>query len=62
MGTLSGITTMLANAAGPLVSLYLLAISLPKPQLIATSAWFFLIINASKIPFSMQLGLIDQLH
>lgn len=60
MGTLSGITTMLANAAGPLVSLYLLAISLPKPQLIATSAWFFLIINASKIPFSMQLGLIDQ--
>ncbi len=60
MGTLSGITTMLANAAGPLVSLYLLATSLPKPQLIATSAWFFLIINCSKIPLSMHLGLIDQ--
>lgn len=59
MGSLTGITTMLANAAGPLVALYLLAISLPKSQLIATSAWFFLIINCSKVPFSLQLGLID---
>ena len=38
MGILSGITTMLANAAGPLVALYLLAISLPKSKLIATAA------------------------
>jgi uncharacterized membrane protein YfcA len=59
MGILTGVTTMLANAAGPVVALYLLAIALPKNQLIATSAWFFLILNCSKVPFSINLGLID---
>jgi hypothetical protein len=29
-------------------------------QLVATSAWFFLILNISKVPFSMNLGLIDR--
>lgn len=60
MGILTGITTMLANAAGPIVSIFLLAISLPKMQLVATAAWFFLILNISKVPFSMNLGLIDR--
>lgn len=59
MGILAGVTTMLANAAGPVVALYLLASALPKTPLIATSAWFFLILNTSKVPFSMNLGLID---
>lgn len=60
MGITTGITTMLANAAGPIVALFLLAIALPKMQLVATSAWFFLILNISKVPFSLNLGLIDQ--
>lgn len=59
MGVLTGITTMLANAAGPVVALYLLAIALPKTPLIATAAWFFLILNCCKVPLSMNLGLID---
>lgn len=59
MGILTGVTTMLANAAGPVVALYLLAIALPKTPLIATGAWFFLILNLSKVPLSMNLGLID---
>ncbi len=50
---------MLANAAGPLAALYMLAVSLPKYQLIGTSAWFFLVLNSFKIPFSANLGLID---
>jgi uncharacterized membrane protein YfcA len=58
MGTLAGVTTMLANAAGPIVALYLLAISLPKTQLVATAAWFFLIVNCVKVPLSANLGLI----
>jgi uncharacterized membrane protein YfcA len=58
MGILTGITTMLANAAGPVVALYLLAVALPKSQLIATGAWFFLIVNLFKVPFSTNLGLI----
>ena len=58
MGMLTGVTTMLANAAGPVVALYLLAVSLPKSQLIATGAWFFLLVNLIKVPFSTNLGLI----
>ena len=59
IGVLTGVTTMLANAAGPIVALYLLAIGLPKHKLVATGSWFFLIVNLSKVPFSTQLGLID---
>ena len=59
MGVLTGVTTMLANAAGPIVALYLLAIGLPKQKLVATGSWFFLIMNLSKVPLSMNLGLID---
>jgi uncharacterized protein len=58
MGLLAGITTMMANAAGPVMGLYFLAVGLPKYQLTGTSAWFFLIINLYKIPFSASLGLI----
>ncbi len=59
MGGLVGFTTMLANAAGPVFSLYLLALSLPKLEFVGTSAWFFLVLNSLKVPFSFQLGLID---
>jgi uncharacterized protein len=58
MGAASGVTTMLANAAGPIMSLYFLAINLPKYEFIGTSAWFFFFINLFKIPFSASLGLI----
>jgi hypothetical protein len=58
MGVLAGFTTMVANAAGPVMVLYLLAIGLPKLVFIGTSAWFFLLVNAFKVPFSVKLGLI----
>jgi hypothetical protein len=58
MGMMAGITTMMANAAGPVMGLYFLSVGLPKYQLTGTSAWFFLIINIFKIPFSAGLGLI----
>lgn len=59
LGILVGITTMLANAAGPVMALYLLAISLPKWELVGTSAWFFLVINVFKVPFSYNMALIS---
>jgi hypothetical protein len=34
----------------PVMNLYLLARRLPKQQFIATGAWFFLVINLSKLP------------
>ncbi len=58
MGGIAGVTTMVANAAGPVMGLYLLAVSLPKEAFVGTAAWFFLLINLIKIPFSAQLGLI----
>jgi uncharacterized membrane protein YfcA len=58
MGVLAGFATMMANAAGPVMVLYLLAIDLPKLVFLGTSAWFFLLVNAFKVPFSASLGLI----
>lgn len=58
-GILTGITTMVANAAGPVASIYLLILALPKLRLISTMAWLFLFVNLAKVPFSLQLGLIN---
>jgi uncharacterized membrane protein YfcA len=59
MGILAGFTTMVANAAGPIMILYLLAIGLPKMEFIGTGAWYFFLINVFKVPFSYSLGLIN---
>lgn len=58
-GIAAGFATMTANAAGPLMVLYLLAIGLPKLALVGTGAWFFLLVNVFKVPFSLHLGLIN---
>jgi len=58
MGLLAGMTSMMANAAGPIYTLYALAVLLPKFELVGTGAAFFLIVNVVKIPFSAALGLI----
>jgi uncharacterized membrane protein YfcA len=59
MGLAAGIATMMANAAGPVMALYLLAMGLPKDEFVGTGAWFFFIINCVKVPFSGALGLIN---
>lgn len=51
LGLGGGFTTMIGNAAGPIMSLYLLSMHLPKNNYIGTAAWFFLIVNVIKIPF-----------
>ena len=58
LGLLGGVATMLANAAGPVAQLYLLAMGLPKYAFIGTSAWLFLIVNVSKVPFMIDLEII----
>jgi len=57
-GMLAGFTTMVANAAGPIMVLYFLALGLPKLMFIGTGAWFFLFVNLFKVPFSIHLNLI----
>ena len=59
MGLFAGFTTMVANAAGPVMALYLLAMRLPKLEFLGTGAAFFLVINWVKVPFVVQLGLIN---
>jgi uncharacterized membrane protein YfcA len=58
-GITAGFTTMVANAAGPVMMLYLLAMRLPKIVFIGTAAWYFLLLNLFKTPFSASLGLIN---
>ncbi len=57
-GIAAGFATMMANAAGSLMTIYFLAIGLPKLALVGTGAWFFLFVNVFKVPFSVHLGLI----
>ncbi len=59
MGLIAGTTTMLANAAGPIMIIYLLAMGLPKKEFIGTGAWYFFLANLFKVPFSANLGLIN---
>ena len=58
IGVAAGVTTMMANAAGPMMIIYLLAMRLPKTQFIGTAAWYYLVLNWFKVPFSASLGLI----
>ena len=57
-GSAMGFTTMTANAAGPVMTLYLSAAGIEKRRFVGTSAWFFLIVNLAKVPFSIGLGLM----
>ncbi len=58
MGFFAGITTQMANAAGPIMVIYLLAAKLPKFEFIGTGAWFFLIVNWLKVPIFISEGRI----
>jgi uncharacterized membrane protein YfcA len=51
LGVAAGFSTMVGNAAGPLMMLYLLAMGHEKNQLIGTAAWFFFVVNLLKVPF-----------
>jgi uncharacterized protein len=52
-GFLAGFTTMIGNAAGTVMSIYLLSMRLPKNTFIGTAAWFFMTINLLKIPLQI---------
>jgi uncharacterized membrane protein YfcA len=58
IGLLAGFTTLVANAAGPLMAIYLLAMHLPKLEFVGTAAMFFMLLNWFKFFFMVNLGLI----
>ncbi len=57
-GITAGFATTMANAAGPVMNLYLLSKRLPKHEFIATGAWYFLIVNLLKVPIYVPRGMI----
>ncbi len=58
IGVTAGFITLIANAAGPLMAVYLVAMRLPKMEYVGTAAVFFLLLNLFKVPFMVDLGLI----
>jgi hypothetical protein len=58
-GITAGFATTVANAAGPVMNLYLLAKRLPKEEFIATGAWFFFVVNLAKVPIYWWHGLFS---
>ena len=56
-GAAAGFATMTANAAGPVMTLYLVAQGVQKLRFLGTSAIFFFVVNLCKVPFSLGLGL-----
>ncbi len=58
IGMISGFITLVANAAGPLMAIYLIAMRLPKMEYVGTAAVFFMLLNLFKVPFMVDLGLI----
>lgn len=53
VGILCGFSSMIGNAAGPIFSVYLLALGFKKNNFMGTNAWFFFIINSLKVPLQI---------
>ena len=58
-GGLAGFTTMVANAGGPVTSMYFLACRYPVKAFLGTTAWFFFLVNLVKLPLSVSAGLVN---
>jgi uncharacterized protein len=58
LGFTAGLTSMMANAAGPIMIIYFVAMQLPKVTFVGTSAWFFFVVNWLKVAFSANLKLM----
>ena len=56
---LIGVSTMLANAAGPVYSIYSLVHKMPKMEFLGVGARLFLVVNLFKVPLLGQLDLIN---
>ncbi len=58
IGAVAGVTTMLANAAGPLIVFYFIAMRFEKEKFVGTVAWYFLVLNCVKVPLFWDRGMI----
>ena len=54
-----GVSTTLANASGPVYSIYALVHKLPKNDFLGIGARFFLFMDIFKVPFNADLGILS---
>lgn len=57
-GLSAGFATTVSNAAGPITTLYLTSAGLDKDEFMGTSAWFYLVFNALKVPIYLMLAAV----
>jgi len=58
IGIMAGFGTTVGNSAGPIMGIYLIMMGSDKKQLMGTGAWFFLIVNTSKLPIFIYHDMI----
>jgi len=58
IGILAGVTTTLANAAGPLIIIYFAAMRVTKEEFMGTGGWYFFLLNSLKVPFFVHRDMI----
>jgi uncharacterized membrane protein YfcA len=58
-GVVIGVSTMMANAAGPAYSIYALVHKMDKKEFLGIGARCFLLVNIIKIPFMTDLDIIN---
>ncbi len=54
-GSTAGFSTYVGNAAGPIMSIYMSALKLPKLEFMGTTAVYYFIFNLSKVPIFIFL-------
>ncbi|MBK1877107.1 sulfite exporter TauE/SafE family protein [Pelagicoccus mobilis] len=59
IGVIAAFVSTLANAAGPIMILFLLSMRLPKMAFMGTSVYFFTFLNIFKVPFLQEQGLVN---
>jgi 3-oxoacyl-[acyl-carrier protein] reductase len=61
VGAFAGISSTLAHAAGPIISLHLLPQRLERGMFVGTCALYFFLMNALKLPAYYQVGLFEKI-
>ncbi|MGL6194836.1 MAG: sulfite exporter TauE/SafE family protein [Thermoguttaceae bacterium] len=59
MGSLGGASTVIANAAGPVMIVYITSLGLSKEKMMGTITVFFFLVNVTKLPIVTSLGLVS---
>lgn len=60
-GFFAGVSSTIAHAAGPIISLHLLPQRLERGVFISTSGMYFFLLNSAKLPGYYQVGMLEHI-